>query len=99
MKRLTVLLLVLVLPILVSCTTVPNTGVSLDSYRLAVTRADTNLSGIVAKLKALKADDQNQATPRHSTDWWDAQIGLADDTLHLLDATLSGSTTTTAVPK
>jgi hypothetical protein len=73
--------------LIVGCHSVdPDNGVSNESYRMACTRARDNIAGINSKLINLKAMDKV-----HSPEWWDAEIGLAKDTVDLLNATLDGA--------
>lgn len=87
------LLGVLALPACVGSTPTPdpNNGVSSASYRLAVDRADKNLSSVLVRLDMLRVDDLSSAHPRHAKEWWDAQLVLIETTKDLLDATLQGS--------
>jgi len=81
-----VLALVLVLP--AGCCTARNaeTGVSIESYDAALGRIRVNLIQIRANYsEALKRSDLLPAT-------FPAKLGLVDDTVRLIDGTLSGGT-------
>lgn len=73
----------------------PDHGVSNASYRDCLTRTDTNLTQIVSKLTQLRDEDRARPLaiggPRHSEDWWDAELREAIQTQKLVEATLSGS--------
>lgn len=77
----------------------PDHGVSSASYRQCLTRTDTNLKQLVAKIQALRDEDLKRPVvigdlasgPRHSATWWEAELREATETLKLVEATLSGS--------
>lgn len=77
----------------------PNNGVSDANYRRAIENSSVNLRGIVSRIEVLERDDLSLPHPRHSAEWWDAQIGLARDTLDLLDGTLAGASPKPQPPK
>ncbi len=72
-------------------TTDPDNGVSNVSYRLCITKVESNVASIASKMGVAKLQDQNSPTPVHSAAWWDSLIGELRATDGLCVATLKGA--------
>lgn len=91
MKRYIAITLLLITVACAGETTVDTNNVSLESYKAALVRNQTNLSNI--QLRLIKAREESRdlsAVIMRPLDWWDAQIYLIGDTMTLNSATIAG---------
>lgn len=94
MKKISMVLVALVMGCTQPPTPDPDNGVSNASYRLAISRSEKNMAGVLSRLRTAEATDLANPSPVHSKAWWDALVEEVTTTEGFLQATLQGATYT-----